>query len=156
MSFRQKLSQELDDAYQEFLSAVHDLDEHTFERKWLDGRWGVREIVAHHTGWFGQLGGGLERMARGEKPTPEGVDWTDVQPWNERFAQHAKGKLKGAVLDELAHAVTAFMEAATRLPDDRFVEGKTVHKMFDAAGISHFRESSAMVRRWRQEEMRTA
>lgn len=150
MSSKQRLLNDLDEAYREFLSAVEGLDEIEFETKWLDGQWGVREIVAHHTGWLGQLGGGLERMGRGERPTPEGVDWTDVQHWNDTFARHAMGKRRHEVLFELEQALQTFKEAGAKLPEERFGEGKTASRMFDLAGISHLRESAAMVRRWRQ------
>jgi hypothetical protein len=152
VSTKQQLLNDLDEAYRGFLSAVEGLDEIAFERKWLDGRWGVREIVAHHTGWLGQLGGGLERMSRGEKPMPEGVDWMDVQHWNDTFAHHAMGKRRHEVLYELEQALQAFKEAADKVPEERFGEGKTASGMFDGAGIAHFRESAEMVRRWRQAE----
>lgn len=152
MSTKQQLLQELDAAYNDFLSTFADLDEHEFDTKWLDSKWGVREIVAHITGWLGQLGGGLERMSRGEKPTPEGVNWTDTQPWNEIFAQHVMGKRKEQVLDELERALNAFKDAAARVPDDRFGEGKTANRMFDGAGIEHMREHAAMIREWRQRQ----
>ena len=152
MSSKQQLMNDLDEAYQEFRSAVEGLGEVDFDKKWLDGRWGVREIVAHHTGWLGQLGGGLERMGRGEKPMPEGVDWMDVERWNETFAHHAMGKRRHEVLYELEQALQAFKEAAAGLPEERFGEGKTASRMFDGAGVAHFRESADMVRRWRQAE----
>jgi hypothetical protein len=150
MSSRGELVEHLEAAYKEFRSTLEGLDEIQFETKWLDGLWGVHEIVAHHTGWLGQRGGGLERMSKGEKPAPDGVDWTDVQHWNDTFAHHAMGKRQAEVLDELEHAFHAFEEAAAKLPDDRFGEGKTASKVFDLAGISHFKEHAAMIRSWRE------
>jgi hypothetical protein len=147
---RQELIDELDRAYGEFMAAVDDLEERSFENKWLDGRWGVREIVAHITGWHGKLASGLERMARGERPSPEGEDWNDTQPYNETFAQHAKGKVKEEVLSELASAVEAFKSAAQRAPDETFEEGRTGYRMFHGAGIDHFREHLRTVQEWRQ------
>jgi hypothetical protein len=57
------------------------------------------------------------------------------------------------VLDEMEHALRAFKEAAAKLPEERFGEGKTASRMFDLVGISHFRESAEMVRRWRRREL---
>jgi len=149
MSSKQQLMDQLDIAYREFRSTFEDLDNHEFDVKWLDSRWGVREIVAHHVGWLGQFAGGLERMSRGERPSLPGVDWTDVQRWNDIFAEHTMGKHKSEVLNELEDALHAFKEAAARVPEDRFGEGKTANKMFDRAGISHFKEHTAMIRAWR-------
>ena len=155
MSSKQQLMDQLDIAYQEFRSTFEDLDNHEFDVKWLDGRWGVREIVAHHVGWLGQFAGGLERMSRGERPSLPGVDWTDIQHWNDTFAEHTMGKHKDEVLNELRDALDAFKEAAARVPEDRFGEGKTANKMFDRAGISHFKEHTAMIRAWRSGERAT-
>lgn len=152
MPGKQQLIDDLDTAYSEFRSAIEGLDERQFERKWLDGNWGVREIVAHHTGWLGQFSGGLERMARGERPSPEGVDWTDEQHWNETFAEHAKGKRQDEVLAELESALESFKAAAERVPDERFGGGRTADMMFDNAGISHFKEHAEMIREWRRRE----
>lgn len=151
LATKERLITDLDAAYQRFVEEIADLDERSFERKWLDGRWGVREIAAHHTGWLGQLAGGLERMSRGERPAEEGAGWTDTDAWNERFAERAKGKRKEQVIEELRAALESFKEAARKLPDERFEEGKTAEKMFEAAGISHFDESAQMVREWRAE-----
>src|SRR5512144_3136253 len=116
MSTREELIQQLDAAYQDFRSVVSGLNERQFDNKWLDGRWGVREITAHITGWLGQLASGLERMSRGEKPAPEGVDWSAPDPWNARFADHARGKKHEQILHELEHALASFKAAASKLP----------------------------------------
>jgi hypothetical protein len=147
---KQELLAELDRSYEEFRSVAEAVDDGDFEKVWLDGRWRVREITAHLTGWLGQLGAGMERMARGERPTQEEeTPWTEVDKWNDVFADHAQGKRKDQVLAELQHAVDSFKEAAAKLPEERFGEGKTANQMFDLAGISHFREHAEMIREWR-------
>lgn len=149
MSMKEELIDELDRAHQEFRSAVEDLDEHTFETKWQDGRWGVREVTAHLTGWHGKLASALERMARGEKPVPEGEDWSKADEFNAIFAEHAKGKQRDEVLAELQAAVASFKEAAMKVPDERYGDGKTANKLFEGAGIGHFREHAEAIRAWR-------
>ena len=149
---RDELIQRLDAAYQDFRSAVEGLDEPHFDNKWLDGQWGAREITAHLTGWLGQLSGGLERMSRGEKPQPEGVDWSDSDRWNATFASHAKGKKYAQILEELEHGMESFKKAAMMVAEDRYGEGKTANRLFDGAGIVHFAEHAAVIRLWRGRE----
>ena len=149
----QHLLTELDTAYRQFLQAVSGLNEVDFEKKWLDQRWGVREISAHIAGWLGQLGAGMERMSRNERPqTEHELSWTEVDKWNKVFASHARGKRSQQILDELDHAVGSFKRSAIKLPEERFEEGKTADRMFDLAGISHFREHIVMVSTWRARE----
>jgi len=152
MSTREELLQQLDAAYEDFRSAIDGLGEPEFEKKWLDNSWGAREITAHITGWLGQLGGGLERMSRGEKPQPEGVDWSDGDAWNATFADHAMGKKHDQILHELESGLDAFKKAAVLVPADRYGEGKSANRMFDGAGILHFKEHADVIREWRARE----
>ena len=152
MTSRDELIQRLDAVYEDYRSTIEDLNEPQFDKKWLDGQWGAREITAHITGWLGTLAGGLERMSRGERPAPEGQDWSAPDPYNATFAEHAKGKKHDQILDELEHGMEAFKKAAMMLPEDRYGEGKTANRIFDGAGIVHFKEHAAMVRDWRRRE----
>ncbi len=146
---RDDLLAEFDQSYGDFRAVLERLDEAEFEKIWLDGRWRVREITAHVTGWLGQMSAGMDRMARGERPSQEGeTPWTEVDNWNETFAQHARGKRKGQILRELEAGANAFKESALKLPEDRFGEGKTANRIFEAAGAPHFREHAEMIREW--------
>ncbi len=135
-------------AYREFRSLVDAIEEPRFEEPWLDGRWGVREIVAHLAGWHREVGAALERMSRGERPTPEGVDWSDFQAWNDRFAREAQDKSKAETLRALDEEVARFREFGARLPEERFGPGKTANRIIETAGTNHFREHIAMINGW--------
>lgn len=147
---KQELLIDLDASYGRFRSLVEPLDEEAFTERWF-GRWGVRQIVAHLAGWHRELGGGLERMGRGEKATPEGVDWDDVDGWNERFAASIGRKSKGQLLQELETAVARFKAVAAALPEERFEAGKTAARMVDRAGISHFETHAGRIEEWLKE-----
>lgn len=115
------------------------------------GTWGVREVVAHIAGWHEQLGLGLERVARGERPTPEGVDWSDVDGWNARFAAGAEGQSPQELLSLLDERVERFLAALDAVPGDRFGEGKTVNRLAAGAGYSHFQEHAREIAEARKE-----
>jgi hypothetical protein len=137
-----------EEAYRGFRSLVEPIDELHFEEKWLDGRWGVRELVGHLAGWHRELGTGLERMLRGERPSPEGVDWTDIQHWNDIFAAEVRDKSKAQVMQVLDDQVTRFRRLGEQLPESRFGPGKTTSAMFERAGTTHFRLHGAMIADW--------
>lgn len=149
MTMRNELIERLEAAYQDYRSTIEPLDEHRFEEKWLDGRWGAREITAHITGWLGTLAGGLERMSRGEKPQPEGENWLAPDSYNATFGEHAKGKKRDQILHELESGMESFKKAAMMLPEERYGEGKTANRIFDGAGIEHFKEHADVIREWR-------
>jgi len=152
MPTRDDLIRDLDDSYQDYRAAVAGLNEKQFEKKWLDGQWGAREITAHITGWMGRMGAALEQMARGEKPDLNGIEWTESEELNATFAQHARGKRHEQTLHELEHAIESFRKSALKLPDERFEEGRTTPRLFEVGCIEHFKEHAGVIREWRTRE----
>ncbi len=146
---KQSVVQEIRSAYREFMDAVEGLGDEQLHKPFL-GSWSVREITGHIIGWQEQMTTGFERMARGERPTPEGVDWSDVQSWNDKFAASVKDRKAPELIKELDSRVEGMIAALEALPDDRFGEGKTVNRMAQAAGFGHFREHAPEIQEARQ------
>ena len=136
-------------AYSEFRTAVEGLTEDQMTKPFLDS-WSVREVVGHIAGWHDQMTLGFERMAQGQRPTPEGVNWGDTQGFNDRFAQEVSGRNPVELIQELDGKVQRFISAIEALPDDRFGEGKTANRMAAGAGYEHFREHAADIKQARQ------
>jgi uncharacterized protein (TIGR03083 family) len=132
-------------AYSDFRTAIEGLTEEQMTAPFMDD-WGVREVLGHVAGWHDQMALGLERMAQGMRPTPEGVDWSDVQGFNMRFAQDVRGSRASDLVHDLDGKVERFVAALQALPDDRFGEGKTGNRMAAAAGSEHFREHAVEIR----------
>jgi uncharacterized protein (TIGR03083 family) len=126
-------------SYRALRALLDRLTEAQMTRPFMDG-WSVREVLGHILGWHQQLALGLERMAQGQRPTPEGVDWSDVQGWNERFAREAAARPVRDLIQDLERETERFLRALEALPEDRFGEGKTVNRLAAGAGFEHFRE----------------
>ncbi len=146
---KQSVVQDVRAAYQEFQQSVQGLSEEQLTKPFMDG-WGVREITGHVIGWQEQMTTGFERMANGERPTPEGVDWSDVQAWNDKFAAAVKDRQATELVQELDSRVENLITALQALPDDRFGEGKTTNRMAGAAAFEHMREHAAEIRAARE------
>src|SRR5262245_43796158 len=136
---KQSVVEDVRAAYREYMDAVQGLSEQQMTTPFM-GDWSVREVTGHIIGWQEQMTTGFQRMANGERPTPEGVSWSDVQSWNDKFAAGVGDKQATALVLELDSRVEAMIAALQALPDDRFGEGKTVNRMATAAAIGHFRE----------------
>lgn len=123
--------------------ALRGLNETQMTEVWL-GTWSVRDIVAHITGWHQEMGPALERLARGERPIPEGVSYDDnVDAWNERFAAARRSTAVADVLLELDKSHEHFLKVAAVVPTERFQPGKTAWKIVDLNGGHHYRLSPA-------------
>jgi hypothetical protein len=130
---------EVESAFQELLGAVESLDERAMSRVFY-GTWCAKDILAHITGWHVAMAAALDRMARGERPTPEGVDYSDADAWNAKFAAGARVQNAATVVAGLKQSFANYVRAAGALPDDRFGEGKTANRILETSGFGHYRE----------------
>jgi hypothetical protein len=136
---KQTALKELETEYNNLLSTLQGLDERAMSKRFY-GDWNVKDILAHIGGWWHQSAQMLERMSRGEKPAPEGTDYSDPDAWNARFAAAMKPQSGETVIADLRQAYANTVRAAKQIPDDRFGEGKTVNKILDGNGFGHIRE----------------
>ena len=149
MSDKARLLQEAEDTFSGLRQAVDGLDDARLSRVWL-GTWSVRDIVAHMSGWHRELGPALERIARGERPIPDGRNYeTEVDAWNARFAAAKRNTPVADALLELDASHEYFMHAAAQVPEERFVEGKTAWKIVSLNSAEHYKEHGDQIRAWR-------
>lgn len=136
---KQTVIQRVEDGFRDLLQAVDGLDEPAMSRRFY-GDWSAKDILAHIAGWHVLMTAAMERMARGEKPTPEGVDYSDADPWNARFAAAMKPQSAGTIMAALRQSHATFVRAARAIPEDRYGEGKTINRLLEAAGWGHYEE----------------
>jgi hypothetical protein len=148
---REDALNELESEFRELLSAVDGLSDEAMTRVWF-GDWGVRDILGHVAGWHREMTPVLERIARGERPVPEGVDYNDADTWNAKFAGRHKDTAPAAMLEELVASKEAFLAAARQVPEERFEERRAAHRIVLTTGTNHYREHAPEIRAWRQKE----
>jgi len=136
---KQTAIQQLQEGFDGLLGAVKGLDEPAMNRVFYD-KWSVKDILAHISGWHQQMTAAMERMARGEKPTPEGVDYGDSDAWNARFSAAMTAQNATTVVADLQQSFANYLRAAQAIPDDRYGEGKTVNRLLEGSGYGHYRE----------------
>jgi hypothetical protein len=151
MGNRDDLIARVNDRFRDLLGAVEDLDDEQMSRRWY-GEWGVRDILAHIAGWHWEMEQALERIARGERPVPEGVDYSDADAWNAKFAERASGKAGREVLEDLVASKGAFLAAALEVPEDRFEEGRAAARILETTGFGHYAEHLPPIQEWRKRE----
>jgi hypothetical protein len=124
---RDQLIAQLNDNFQDLLAVVQDLSDDQMTKVWF-GEWGVREILAHVAGWHWEMSKALERIARGERPVPEGVSYDAADTVNAGFVRAATG------------------------PEDRYEEGRTAARLLQGTGFGHYQEHLPQIREWRERE----
>ncbi len=141
----------LDAGYRAFRAPIAELGDAAYAETWL-GTWNLSQCLAHMEGWYREMTGAIQRVARGERPTPEGVDYSNADTWNEKFALDAKpGR---AALTAWDAAFQAYRSAAESLPDSLYGEdperGRPLigNRLLHGAGIHHFEEHQPELESW--------
>ena len=148
---KEELLETLDAEFASLLSTLEGLGEEAATRVWY-GDWCVRDILAHISGWHREMAQAFERIARGERPVPEGTDYGDPNPWNARFAEAKVDTSFVDMVQELKASKEVFVEAAEQVPTDRFEDGRAAYRILHASGIDHYREHAPKIRQWRERE----
>lgn len=136
---KQSTLKEVESGFNELLAAVKGLDEKAMTTVFY-GDWSVKDILAHIAGWHHTMTASMERMARGEKPTPEGVDYSDADRWNARFAGAMRAQNVTTVMADMQQSFANYTRAARAIPDDRYGDGKTINRLLEGSGSGHYKE----------------
>jgi hypothetical protein len=150
---RKELLAELDRSFAELERAIEGLSHEQMLQRWYGAdseEWSVRDILAHITGWHHEMDDALERIARGERPTPEGVDYSDADTWNARFVETWTSASPEAMAAELVKSKELFVEAAKQVPEEKFEEGRAAYRILTTTGTNHYREHAPEIRAWRE------
>src|ERR1700674_2877622 len=119
MNDKQSVLQNIETEYGKFQDTIKGLERAQLDRVFY-GDWSVKDIVAHMLGWEREMTEALRRIARGERPTPEGVDYSNANEWNAKFSARMKQQLPTTVLAEWGQVHAGFVKALRAVPDDRF------------------------------------
>lgn len=148
MTPKQELLNQAAREYKAFHESLQGLNEEHLQEAWL-GTWSVKDIVAHIVGWQVELAPALERLARGERPIPEGVSYEDVDAWNAKFATARHGAEAADLLLELDKTHERFLRLADAIPEARFSPERTAYKIVDLNSAHHYKEHGDQIRAWR-------
>ena len=148
---KQTAIKQVRDGYSELLASVQGLDEPAMNKVFY-GDWSVKDLLAHISGWHHEMTRSMERMARGEKPTPEGVSYADGDAWNAKFTENTTpGKASLAGWDA---GFQEYVSAARALGEDQYgtdpASGKPRigNRLLQGAGIGHLAEHREELDAW--------
>lgn len=147
MATRESALQALHTNHIALLAELRDLSDDKMNEVWL-GTWSARDMLAHLAGWQEMMAIAYERMARGERPAPEGVNLSDVDGMNAQYVAESKDKSVAAVRKDFETTLAHFAAAVQAMPADRFVEGKTAMNILNTIA-GHPTEHIEEVRAWK-------
>lgn len=151
MSARQDHLDRLDTAHAEFRQRIADLPPEAYEERWL-GDWNLSQLLAHMAGWWREMAPAFARVAAGQRPTPEGVDYSDTDAWNREFAKHTLPAPNA--LADWDEAYADYRQAAEALGDGFYGEDpekgrpRIGTRLLNASGTGHFEEHHHELESW--------
>lgn len=151
MATKQEALAQLEEGFQDFRRQIVGLPDDAYAETFL-GEWNLSQLLAHMSGWYREMAGAIGRVSRGERPAPEGVDYSDADSWNARFATQAKPGT--AAFEDWEAAYRTYYDAAAALPEDLYGvdpekgRPRIGNRLLEAAGINHFREHGEDLAAW--------
>ncbi|MBI2765119.1 MAG: maleylpyruvate isomerase N-terminal domain-containing protein [Chloroflexi bacterium] len=153
MSDKASIIGELERDYVDFRELITPLPNEAYSETML-GTWNLNQLLAHMAGWYREMAPAFGRVARGERPAPEGANYADADSWNAKFA--AMPKVGAAALEDFDHAFHEYYAAAKAL-DDSFYgidaekgRPRIGNRLLEASGTHHFEEHRPQVEAWLQ------
>ena len=144
-----QLLRELDQGLADLKKTYEGADEDQLSQVALD-QWSVKDVLAHITGWHYETSRMFDRMLRGERPTPEGVDYSNPDTWNAQFVEQRKGRSMTEVEMDLDTSYYELRSRAEMMPEDRMEPGKTGHRLLMDTNLNHYRDHANQIQQWRQ------
>ena len=100
MSDKSEATAALEAARRETLDAIDGIPEEKMATPAF-GAWSVKDVLCHLASWEQLAVADLQRIARGERPVPDGVDYSDGDAWNARFVEARRNASPATVVAEL-------------------------------------------------------
>jgi len=106
------------------------------------GEWSVAQMLQHMHGWLTEMTTAVERMNAGQRPTPEGVDYSDPEDWNPGFVAERGDQSYEEARAAFDDGHEQFAAAVSAVDSGRFGEGKTINRMVEGVVTHHYVEHS--------------
>jgi hypothetical protein len=140
----------LEQAHAKFRANIEALPESAWFEQWL-GSWDLSKLLAHMAGWFKEMTPGFARVAKGERPTPEGADYSNADTWNAKFTATATPGWNELPVWDAAYK--GYLQAAKDLSEEFYgasADGKPKigNRLLQGAGIGHFEEHQHELEAW--------
>jgi hypothetical protein len=151
MAEKEQAIADLAQSYTDFRERIASLPDDAYRETWL-GEWSLEQLLAHMAGWWREMSGAFPRVAAGGRPAPEGVDYSDADTWNAKFA--AGSKQGQAALDDWDEAFHEYYAAAQGLDasfygvDPEKGRPRIGNRLLAASGLDHFAEHRPQLESW--------
>lgn len=130
----------LDAAYADLETTLDTVDQPHAEWPQAVGSWSVVNVLQHLDGWLTEMHETVQRLGRGERPNPDGTDYSNVDAWNAKFVEVRGTQTLTEARTAFHQSHAAFRTALDAVGVERYGEGRTVNRIAYLACIEHYQE----------------
>jgi hypothetical protein len=135
-----------------------ELDGDQMTKPGVQGRWSIKDLMAHITVWEQRMIEWLKQALRGEVPRqlPIGMTWEDLDRWNEKTFLENRDRPLDEILAESDRSYRQAVRAVEMMPEEALIEpdyyvwrgGKPLWEMVAANTYWHYQEHREAIRSW--------
>jgi hypothetical protein len=139
-----------------------DLDGDQMTKPGVEGRWSIKDLLAHITVWEQRMIQWLKQALRGEVPQqlPSGMTWDDLDRWNEETFLENRDRPLDEIMAESDRSYRQAVRAVEMMPEKALIQpdyyvwrvGKPLWEMVAANTYWHYQEHREAIRSWLRRE----
>ena len=146
---RLQLLQRVNKAWLEFKESHAGLSDSQILEPGVQGRWSVRDILAHVTTWEEEALKYLPLILEGGKPPRYAATYGGIDAFNARMTEEKRGLSLSQVLAQLDHTHQRVIDLIQRTPEEQFTRETRFRRRLRLDTYSHYPTHADAIRSWR-------
>jgi hypothetical protein len=128
----------------------------------VEGRWSIKDLMAHLIVWEQQMIEWLKQALRGEVPKrlPTAMAWDELDRWNDETYREHRDRPLDEITAESDRSYRQALRAVEIMPEESLIRpdyyvwrgGKPLWEMVAANTYWHYEEHREAIRRWLRRE----
>ena len=148
---RARLLRRLERSWSDLEQSYADLSDARLQEPGVQGRWSVRDIIAHVTTWEEEALTHLPQILAGGRPPRYSTTYGGIDAFNALMAERKRGLTLAEVLglrDEIHSRLVDYIEHA---PPAEFTRETRFRRRLRLDTYGHYPKHAAAIRRWREQ-----
>jgi hypothetical protein len=145
---RRQLLQRLDKAWLEFKESYAGLSDSQVLEPGVQGRWSVRDILAHVTTWEEEALTHLPLILKGGRPPRYSTKYGGIDAFNALMTERKRQLSLSEVRRQLDEVHGRLLDFVRRAPDERFTRETRFRRRLWLDAYAHYPKHAKAIRAW--------
>src|SRR5689334_6187637 len=138
----------LDQAWAELLASYAGLPERQLTVPGVQGRWSVRDIIAHVTTWEQEALTHLPHILEGGRPPRYSTTYGGIDAFNARTTEHKRHLTLAEVISQRDDIHAQLVQYVQRAPEEELTRETRFRRRLRLDTYGHYPKHAAAIRAW--------